>query len=255
MFLLSGPRRKAPARPRNGEAAMPLVAVEGRSASLKLAGVHVTALPCGALWLGESRTLIVSDLHLEKGSSFARSGQLLPPYDTRATLTRLEVAMKAQGAARVVSLGDSFHDVGGPDRMDSADRTRLRALVDAVEWVWIEGNHDPDIPEALGGAIRDEIAIEGLILRHAPRHAAAPGEIAGHLHPCAKVSARGRSVRARCFATDGARLVMPAYGAYTGGLNLCDAAFAPVFPRGALALMIGRARVLPAPPERLIPDA
>ncbi|MET0181260.1 MAG: ligase-associated DNA damage response endonuclease PdeM, partial [Caulobacterales bacterium] len=216
MFMLSGPQRKAPSR-RRADAPMPLVAVEGACASLKLAGVHVTALPCGGLWLAESRTLIVSDLHLEKASSFARRGQMLPPYDTRATLSRLEAAMKTQGAARVVSLGDSFHDVGGPDRMDDADRERLKSLVTAVEWVWIEGNHDPEIPDALGGVVTDEIVIDALTLRHAPKRNAAPGEIAGHLHPCAKVFGRGRSVRARCFATDGARLVMPAYGAFTGG--------------------------------------
>jgi uncharacterized protein len=246
---------RAPAQRRQGKTgAPPLVALEGAAAAMRVAGTPISAQPDGALWLAGSATLIVSDLHLEKGTSYARSGQLLPPYDTRATLKRLAAAMKRLKPRRVVSLGDSFHDLGGPRRMDEADRASLRALVDAVEWIWIEGNHDPEIPEALGGEAAENFTIDGLTLRHEPRTEPSSGEIAGHLHPCAKVAAHGRSVRARCFATDGARLVMPAYGAYTGGLNLCDAAFAPIFPHGALALMIGRARVLPAPPERLIGD-
>lgn len=255
MPTLSGPRRKAPApKPPVAKSAPPLVALEGAAAAVRVAGAAISAQPDGSLWLAASQTLIVSDLHLEKGSSYARSGQLLPPYDTRTTLKRLAAAMKRLKPARVVSLGDSFHDLGGPRRMDEADRASLRTLVEAVEWVWIEGNHDPDIPDTLGGAVAEEIVVDGLTLRHEPRNEACDGEVAGHLHPCAKVAAHGRSVRARCFATDGLRLVMPAYGAYTGGLNLCDVAFAPIFPQGALALMIGRARVLPAPFERLIGD-
>jgi len=257
MTMLSGPRRKTPPRTAERPApaiAPPIVALEGAAAAMRVADVAISAQPDGSLWLAASSTLIVSDLHLEKGTSYARSGQLLPPYDTRATLKRIAAAMRRLKPRRVVSLGDSFHDLGGPRRMDETDRATLRGLVEAVEWVWIEGNHDPEIPETLGGVVAEEIVVDGLTLRHEPRNEACDGEIAGHLHPCAKVAAHGRSVRARCFATDGARLVMPAFGAYTGGLNLRDVAFAPIFPHGALALMIGRARVLPAPPERLIGD-
>lgn len=254
MSLLSGVQKRAVSR-RPRLRAPPLVSLDGAAACLRIAGVPVAAQPCGGLWLAQSRTLIVSDLHLEKGSSYAKSGQLLPPYDTRATLAKLKAAMARLAPARVVSLGDSFHDLGGPARMDGEDRAMLKTLVGAAEWIWIEGNHDPDIPAALGGTAHDEISIDGLTLRHEPSPGAPSGEIAGHLHPCAKVAAAGRAVRARCFATDGARLVMPAYGAYTGGLNICDAAFRPVFPGGALALMIGRERVLPAAPDRLIADA
>lgn len=251
MYMLSGAQRRAPRR-RARMHAPPMVALDGPAACLRVAGVQVSAQPCGGLWLAQSRTLIVSDLHLEKGSSYARSGQLLPPYDTRATLAKLGATMARLQPARVVSLGDSFHDLGGPRRMDGEDRAALLGLVAAVEWVWIEGNHDPEIPETLGGSSCDEIIVDGLTLRHEPTIGAPSGEVAGHLHPCAIVAGRGRAVRARCFATDGTRVVMPAYGAYTGGLNLRDEAFAPLFPNGALALMIGRERVLPAPPERQI---
>lgn len=251
MYMLSGvPARRTRRRARLS--APPVVALDGPAACLRVAGVPVAAQPCGALWLAHSGTLIVSDLHLEKGSSYARSGQLLPPYDTRATLTKLAATMARLKPKRVVSLGDSFHDLGGPQRMEAADRAALRALVEATAWVWIEGNHDPEIPAALGGVARDELIADGLTLRHEPVIGASTGEVAGHLHPCAIVAGQGRAVRARCFATDGMRLVMPAYGAYTGGLNIRDAAFEAIFPNGALALMIGRERVLPAPPERQV---
>lgn len=219
-----------------------------------VAGVAVQALPEGALWLEDACVLVVSDLHLEKGSAFARRGQFLPPYDTRTTLARLAALMAQLTPVTVVSLGDSFHDGGGPARMHADDMAALAALVGATDWVWIEGNHDPDVPAALGGRVCDTLRIGTLTLRHEPAEADAPGEIAGHLHPCAKVSARGRAVRARCFATDGARLVMPAFGAYAGGLNVRDAAFDPVFPRGCTALMLGRARVYAAPAHRQVGD-
>jgi metallophosphoesterase superfamily enzyme len=129
----------------------------------------------------------------------------------------------------------------------------LVALVARTDWVWIEGNHDPVLPAALGGRACDTLSIDGLTLRHEPT-ADGEGEIAGHLHPCAKVAARGGAVRARCFATDGVRLVMPAFGAYAGGLNVRDAAFAPYFPLGCTALMLGRARLYAAPSARQVGD-
>ncbi len=226
--------------------------MEGAVASLNVSGVRVEAHPDGALFLPRSETLIVSDLHLEKGSAYARSGQLLPPYDTRATLQRLAARIAALKPRCVVSLGDTLHDRAALLRMDAADRAHLESLVAGADWIWIEGNHDPEAPLALGGRAAREFLVEALTLRHEP--GAGGGEICGHLHPCAKVAARGRAVRARCFATDGARLVMPAYGAYAGGLNVRDEAFAPLFPGGVTALMIGKARVLPAPFARLIPD-
>jgi hypothetical protein len=217
-----------------------------------LAGEAVEALAEGALWIASARALVVSDLHLEKGSSYAVRGRFLPPYDTRTTLARIAALMARLQPAMVVSLGDSFHDVRGPARMHDADAALLASLVRATDWIWIEGNHDPDLPAALGGSVREALDIGALTLRHEPTGAV--GEVAGHLHPCARVTGRGRSVRARCFATDGARMVMPAFGAYTGGLNVRDAAFAPVFPDGCSALMLGRTRVYAAPPGRLAED-
>lgn len=254
MPMLTRPAAK-PQRPRRKAVrAVPPMALVGGRVEMRLGDTLVAALPDGALWVVESKTLIVSDLHLEKGSSFALRGQMLPPYDTHAALLKLTDLMLKLQPDIVVSLGDSFHDKGGPARMDTRDRELLRLLMSRCDWVWVEGNHDGRAPETLGGAFRDVLHVGSLVLRHEPTGAAAPGEIAGHLHPCAKVSGRGRSVRRRCFATDGARLVMPAFGAFTGGLNICDEAFAPIFPDSAVALVLGKERVLPAPWERLLGD-
>lgn len=253
MALLSRPALK-PLRPRPPALRAPPVAIDGACVEVRLGDVMVRALPEGALWVEASKTLIVSDLHLEKGSSFALRGQMLPPYDTLVALKKLEALVAALAPDIVVSLGDSFHDGAGVARMGGEDRALLQSLIARSDWIWVEGNHDGRAPEVLGGVVRDVLHLGALVLRHEPRAGAAPGEIAGHLHPCAKVSGRGRSVRRRCFATDGARLVMPAFGAFTGGLNVCDDAFAPIFPDGALALVLGKARVLPAPWERLLSD-
>lgn len=251
MHTARATRRTAPASP----VSTPLLAVmDGVDAAFTLAGVRVRALAEGALWIDRTATLVVSDLHLEKGSAYAAKGQFLPPYDTRATLRRLAALIAARRPRQVVSLGDSFHDIGGPDRMAAEDRAALAALIaQTADWVWIEGNHDPALPPSVGGRCAATLQIEALTLQHEPD--CAIGTVAGHLHPCAKVAARGRAVRARCFATDGARLVMPAFGAFTGGLNVCDAAFAPMFPDGLSALILGRARVHPAAFARLLPDS
>lgn len=230
------------------------MAIVGATVEMRLGDTLVTALPDGALWIAESKTLIVSDLHLEKGSAFAIRGQMLPPYDTHAALLKLTNLVMELAPEIIVSLGDSFHDKGGPTRMDARDRELLRLLMSRADWVWVEGNHDGRAPETLGGAFHDVLHVGSLVLRHHPTESAAPGEIAGHLHPCARVTGRGRSVRRRCFATDGARLVMPAFGAFTGGLNVCDGAFGSIFPDGPTALVLGDKRVLPAPNERLLSD-
>lgn len=230
----------------------PALAIVGDAVETMVAGVRVTALPAGALWIEDARALVVSDLHLEKGSSFALRGQMLPPYDTHAALAKLTALIAALKPEIVVSLGDSFHDGGGPARMHARDRATLEEMIGACDWIWVEGNHDGRAPETLGGVVRNTLQLGALTLRHEPTGAA--HEIAGHLHPCAKVYGRGRSVRRRCFATDGVRLVMPAFGAFTGGLNICDDAFAPIFPDGATALVLGKDRVLPASRERLLPD-
>ena len=223
--------------------------------AFRLQGVEALADAAGVLILPASSTLIVSDLHFEKGSAYAARGQLIPPYDTRSTLRRLAERIAYHRPQRVIALGDSFHDLGADGRMDAADATALQALVASVdEWVWIEGNHDPAPPSRFGGTMIHELSIDGLILRHLPAECAAPGEIAGHLHPCAKVRGKGRAVRARCFATDGTRLVMPAFGAFTGGLNVCDAAFDHCFGATPDALMMGAETVYPVAAAKLIPD-
>lgn len=217
----------------------------GPSALIDLMGVACTPDLSGGLFLEESRTLVVSDLHLEKGSSFAaRHGRFLPPYDTRETLAGLHEAIARLDPARVVALGDSFHDDDGPGRMDPGDRAMLTVLQAGREWIWIAGNHDRALPQdCLGSPCLDEWAIGPLVLRHEPTPGTAEGEIAGHLHPVGKVAMRGRAVRRRCFVTDGRRLVMPAFGAYAGGLNVRHAAFEPLFRAGFTAHLIGDGRL------------
>lgn len=199
--------------------------------------------------------LVVSDLHLEKASSYASRGQMLPPYDTRATLKRIGALIRSLQPTTVISLGDSFHDRRARPRMAADDVAMVRSMTEACDWVWIEGNHDPNPPEDLGGRMAHELLLGDLVFRHEPSPGPAAGEIAGHLHPCARVIGRGgRTVRARCFATDGERLVMPAYGALTGGLNVLDAAFASLFPDGVFAGVVGRDGVYLAAKDRLAAD-
>ena len=197
----------------------------------------------GALWWPGEETLVFADLHFEKGSSYARTGQMLPPYDTRSTLKRMEATVGRHHPARVIALGDSFHDRYGAERLDEEERSRLRELRNGSEWIWIAGNHDPAPPAWLGGTVAEEIAIGGLTFRHEPQAPDARGEIAGHLHPCATVTRRGRSLRRRCFVSDGARLVMPAFGAYAGGLDVGDEAVRMLFAEKFLAYVLGKARV------------
>lgn len=218
---------------------------------IRIAEQDFVADPSGALWHAGERMLIVADLHLEKGSSFARRGMLLPPYDTMATIAALGAAITRLQPRRVVALGDSFHDPSAHERLDAAATHALAALQARRDWIWIAGNHDPRPPAGLGGEATAELALGGVVLRHEPKHGAARGEIAGHLHPVARVTTRLGSVRRRCFASDGARIVLPAFGAYAGGLDLTHAAFAPIFStRSVVAHVIGRDRVFRVPGAR-----
>jgi uncharacterized protein len=213
-----------------------------RIATIDVAGVSLVADLSGALFWGEERLLVVSDLHLEKGSSFASRGVLLPPYDTAATLGRLSRVIAHYDPRAVIALGDSFHDRTAHDRLSAADRNALAALQARRDWIWISGNHDPALPGDLGGVVAHEVAVGGIAFRHEPTGAI--GEIAGHLHPKARVSTRGRSMERRCFACDGERAVMPAFGAYTGGLSIRDAAFSKIFQvPGFMAHVIGDRRL------------
>jgi DNA ligase-associated metallophosphoesterase len=196
----------------------------------------------GALYWPEERVLVVADLHLEKGSSFATRGVLLPPYDTAATLERIAVLIARFTPHAVIALGDSFHDRKGPARIAAADRAALAGLQRGRDWIWVAGNHDPDPAEGVGGSFGGTLAIGALVFRHEPT--GAKGEIAGHLHPVARVAGHGRTVRRRCFASDGARLIMPAFGAFAGGLNVRDRAFAEVFGTFAFtAHLLGEGRL------------
>ncbi|WP_421792637.1 ligase-associated DNA damage response endonuclease PdeM [Hyphobacterium sp.] len=213
-------------------------------------GVAVVPHLTGALFVPEFSALLVADLHFEKGSAYAAGGQLLPPYDTRKTLSRLAQAIEAHQPETVIALGDSFHDLGADNRIHEDDADLLSGLVKSVsEWIWIEGNHDPEPPARFGGVTRPEMMIGGLALRHEPAKGEAPGEICGHLHPAAKVLGRGR--RLRCFATNGARMILPAFGAYAGGLSVRDDAIKSVFGRCPDAWVLGREAVYPIPAKRV----
>jgi DNA ligase-associated metallophosphoesterase len=226
-----------------------------RSLAFEVNGARLQALGCGALWWADEAVLVASDLHLEKGSAYAWRGQMLPPYDTRATLDRLAALVDELQPRRVISLGDSFHDNQARLRMHAEDAARVAGLTARCDWTWIVGNHDPSPPDDLGGGAAGEVVIGPLVFRHEPAEGEAWGEICGHLHPCARVAGRGRSVRTRCFVTDGRRMVMPSYGAFTGGLNVLDAAVSSLFPRGFVVGAIGRDGVYAAAGDRLLAEA
>jgi DNA ligase-associated metallophosphoesterase len=221
---------------------------------MELAAVAVRMRPSGALWLESRRWLVAGDLHLEKGSSYGARGQLLPPYDTRATLEKLTAEVAATEPQAVILLGDSFHDRRATERLDGEDRLRIEWLAHGRTLVWVTGNHDPDAPAGLPGVSADEVQADGLVLRHEPRAGSQPGEVAGHLHPCARVMGRTGSVRARAFLTDGSRMILPAFGAYAGGLNCRDVAFAGLWSGPVLAGALGRDRVHAVGPGSLAPD-
>lgn len=218
-----------------------------RDAAISIGDLDLVADAAGALVWPEERLVVVSDLHLEKGSSFAARGTLLPPYDTAATLAQLSAVIARHDPRVVIALGDSFHDRDAHGRVTEGDRDTLAALQARRDWVWIAGNHDPVPPAGLGGIVATQMAIGPLSFRHEPTGSA--GEIAGHLHPYARVPTRGRAISRRCFASDGERIVMPAFGAYAGGLNIRDRAFAAILQMAAMtAHLLGdrRLHVFPA---------
>ena len=197
----------------------------------------------GALVWPEQRLVVVADLHFEKGSSLARRGAFVPPYDTRSTLSRLTKVLMRWSPDRVISLGDGFHDVEASRRLNHEDRTCLKQFTSRYEWIWITGNHDPTPPDDVGGQVTDAIEIGGLTFRHEPSQGLTSGEIAGHLHPKASVVARGRRVSRPCFVADEHRILLPAFGSYTGGLNLSDPAISSLFPDDYRAYLLGKDRV------------
>lgn len=221
--------------------------------TLAVAGVAFVADVSGVLYWPEQGLLAVADLHLEKGSSYAERRVLLPPYDTAATLARLSQAIARYAPRTVVALGDSFHDGRGPARLADTDRASLAGLQRGRDWIWIYGNHDPEPAGNIGGRFTTTLTLGPLTFQHMPSDA--EGIIAGHLHPVARVAGRGRAVSRRCFAGDGRRVVMPAFGAYAGGLNVRDRAFANVFDTlDFKAHMLGERQVYAVAARRCLPD-
>lgn len=222
---------------------------------ISIAGRSLLADVTGALYWPAEDILIVADLHLEKGSAFASRGIMLPPYDTAATLERLAATLDAYPASTVICLGDSFHDCGAAERMSPVDRETLGILQEGREWLWLNGNHDPVISDCMGGVVLHEISVSGLTFRHEPTQGPLTHEIAGHLHPAARVSFHGHVIRRPCFVGNGMRLVLPAFGTYAGGLNVLDDAFSPLFGNDGLSVLVmGQEGLYPIAPRLLKED-
>lgn len=209
----------------------------------------------GALFWPRQSLLVVADMHLEKGSAFAARGQFLPPYDSAVTMASLARQISRFKPERLVALGDSFHDTRAGDRMDERCLSDIATLAKRLELHWITGNHDPEIPHDLPGLRHEQLVMGPLVFRHEPLSLPQQGEIAGHLHPVAKVVTPKGKLRTKAFVTDGTRLVMPSFGAYTGGLNLRDPAIDCLFNARSVAVHVcGKTRVYPVPQNRLFPD-
>ena len=244
----------SPAHSRSGRSVGSPPPPARRAHAVAVAGVTLIADHAGALYWPERGLLAVADLHLEKGSSFAERGVLLPPYDTAATLARLAQLIARYAPRLVVALGDSFHDGRGPARLADTDRAALKAMQRTRDWVWIAGNHDPEPAANIGGRFLPMLELGPLRFRHEPA-GSRDGEIAGHLHPVARIARRGRLVSRRCFASDQTRMVMPAFGAYAGGLNVRHATFADVFRTLTFtAHMLGERRVYAVAAKQCLPD-
>jgi len=220
------------------------------------AGERLEALPAGALHWPSRRLLAVADLHLEKGSSYAVNAlKLLPRHDTRQTLGALAALIETLRPETVVCLGDSFHDRDAVERLPRQERGEIERLTGLARFIWIAGNHDPAPPPERWGHVAEEIADAPLVFRHEAQFGSETGEISGHFHPVAALTVRGRGIRRRCFLTDGRRVILPAFGAYTGGLNALDPAIAQLFADDYDALLVGRDTVRRLSWRQLRPDA
>ena len=214
---------------------------------LSFGGHDFLASPSGALFWPSGQALLVADLHLEKASWFARLGQFLPPYDSQATLAALADEVAATGATRLFCLGDSFHDRFGCDRLPAPARDILQSLTSKLDWVWIIGNHDPGFADHCGGRIEEECDVAGIILRHEAIADEAQPEISGHFHPKLRLSLKGRHVSRRCFVASRKKLILPAYGSLTGGLDARHPEIARKTGPGAAALVPVADRLLKFP--------
>jgi uncharacterized protein len=216
-------------------------------APFQFAGVPLLALAQGALFWSARRALIVADLHLEKGSWFAARGQMLPPYDSVATLGDLTALVAATGARELWCLGDSFHDSHGCERLSPAARGMLTALTGALDWSWITGNHDAGLIDHCGGHILVEAEIDGLVMRHEAQPGERRPELSGHFHPKLRIRARGRQVARRAFVASDTKLILPAFGALTGGLDVDHPQIVRAVGRDARALVPVNDRMLSFP--------
>jgi len=210
--------------------------------------------PSGCLYWQEEELLVISDLHLEKGSSYAAKKSLfIPPYDTQATLETLALRILNWQPKTVISLGDSFHDEDAARRLPNSYKQHLSQLMQGREWIWVSGNHDPLPPKDLGGSFCEEIHIGNLNFCHEPKAKFKVGEIAGHYHPSARIKQRGKSIRRRCFIGNGQRIIMPAFGSFTGGLNVLDEAYADLFERHDVnCWMLSGDQVFEIPQKKLV---
>jgi len=200
-----------------------------RMVPLSFANEEFALTGSNALYWPRESALLVADLHLEKASFYARHGQMLPPYDSRETLERLALAIRETGARRVFTLGDNFHDSEGADRLEPHAAGMLAALTRAVDWVWITGNHDQTREARKGGEEAGELEIAGLVLRHEAKKGETRPELSGHFHPRLQLRVRDRSIRRPCAVVSesgesGGRMILPAFGALTGGMDAADPA-------------------------------
>lgn len=210
-------------------------------------GHALLALAEGALLWPARRALLVADLHFEKASWFAARGQMLPPYDSLATLADLTRLVQATGAEELWCIGDSFHDSTGCDRLPQEAQDRLRALTGSLRWTWITGNHDAALLDRCGGHVVDEAEVDGLVLRHEADPRETRPELSGHFHPKLRVQVRGKLVARRCFVATARKIVLPAFGALTGGLDVDHPALTKAVGRGAEALVPVEQRLLRFP--------
>lgn len=210
-------------------------------------GYDLLALPQGALFWPARKALLVADLHLEKASWFASGGQMLPPYDSLATLADLAAIAAATAPEEIWCLGDSFHDREGCERLPADARALLLSLTGATRWTWIVGNHDPGFADQCGGAIVAEAEVDGLVLRHEADPDETRPELSGHFHPKLRISRRGRLVSRRCFVASAAKLILPAFGSLTGGLDAHHPEIIRAVGPGAEALVPVQDRLLRFP--------
>ncbi len=220
---------------------------------ITLNGLDLVPDLSGALFVPEFKALLIADLHLEKASNMARRGVHLPPYDTRASLAQLETVISQSRPAQLIFLGDSFHDDGARERIAEADLLQLRSLSERAATVWITGNHDPHPPADIGGRIAGEVVLGSITLRHEPKPLEPEEfEISGHLHPGSAVSQRGKRLHGKCFIADERRVIMPAFGSFTGSLSISSPPFKGLFASGDFRVwMIGQRAIYRFPARRV----